>query len=109
MSNIVVPVLSVTIGLFFVLVGTIKLTPFLSEDFYKEMVVLYTCSYDCDCVQSPQRVVLNTENNRKVLKTTVIFNADAYIVRAARRLCAKSVIRFQITQCRSHARRHDAS
>ena len=40
MSNIVVPVLSVTIGLFFVLVGTIKLTPFLSEEFYKEMVVL---------------------------------------------------------------------
>jgi len=39
MSNIVVPVLSVTIGLFFVLVGTIKLTPFLSEEFYKEMVL----------------------------------------------------------------------
>jgi len=38
MSNIVVPVLSVTIGLFFVLVGTIKLTPFISEEFYKEMV-----------------------------------------------------------------------
>jgi len=40
MSNIVVPVLSVTIGLFFVLVGTIKLTPFISEEFYKEMVGL---------------------------------------------------------------------
>jgi hypothetical protein len=38
MSNIVVPVLSVTIGLFFVFVGTIKLTPFISEEFYKEMV-----------------------------------------------------------------------
>jgi len=38
MSNIVVPVLSVTIGLFFVLVGTIKLTPFISKEFYKEMV-----------------------------------------------------------------------
>jgi len=41
MSNIVVPVLSVTIGLFFVLVGTIKLTPFISEEFYKEMVSLF--------------------------------------------------------------------
>jgi len=38
MSNIVVPVLSVTVGLFFVLVGTIKLTPFISEEFYREMV-----------------------------------------------------------------------
>ena len=41
MSNIVVPVLSVTIGLFFVLVGTIKLTPFISEEFYREMVGFY--------------------------------------------------------------------
>lgn len=40
MSNIVVPVLSVTIGLFFVFIGTIKLTPFISEEFYKEMVGL---------------------------------------------------------------------
>jgi len=45
MSNIVVPVLSVTIGLFFVLVGTIKLTPFLSDEFYKEMVgILIGCA-----------------------------------------------------------------
>ena len=44
MSNIVVPVLSVTIGLFFVLVGTIKLTPFISEEFYKEMVCFLSFS-----------------------------------------------------------------
>ena len=46
MSNIVVPVLSVTIGLFFVLVGTIKLTPFISEEFYKEMVGLFLLLVD---------------------------------------------------------------
>lgn len=38
MANVVVGVLSVTIGLFFVLIGTIKLTPAISDEVYKEMV-----------------------------------------------------------------------
>lgn len=38
MANVVVAVLSITIGLFFVLIGTIKLTPAINDEVYKEMV-----------------------------------------------------------------------
>jgi len=37
MGSPVITVLSITIGLFFILVGTLKLSPLLSEDIYKEM------------------------------------------------------------------------
>ena len=40
MANAVLLVLSMTIGLFFVLMGLIKLTPVFSEDVYREMVRL---------------------------------------------------------------------
>ena len=40
MANVVVIVLSVTIGLFFILIGTIKLTPAINEEVYKEMVIM---------------------------------------------------------------------
>jgi len=36
-NNIVVVVLSVTIGLFFILVGSLKLSPIFNDDVYKEM------------------------------------------------------------------------
>ena len=38
MANFVLIVLSMTIGLFFILMGTIKLTPAISEEVYREMV-----------------------------------------------------------------------
>lgn len=62
MSNIVVPVLSVTIGLFFVFVGTIKLTPFVSEEFYKEMVNRTMQSFS----HSPEYILLIGMNKSTV-------------------------------------------
>ena len=38
MANVVVVTLSISIGLFFILVGTIKLSPIVNVDVYKEMV-----------------------------------------------------------------------
>ncbi len=38
MANVVLVVLSMTIGFFFILMGTLKLTPSVNEDVYREMV-----------------------------------------------------------------------
>ncbi len=38
MANVVLTVLSVTVGLFFILSGILKLNPVFSEEIYKEMV-----------------------------------------------------------------------
>ena len=38
MANVVLFVLSMTIGLFFILMGLIKLTPAFNDDVYREMV-----------------------------------------------------------------------
>lgn len=38
MANLVLTVLSITIGLFFILSGTLKLNTYISEDIYKDMV-----------------------------------------------------------------------
>lgn len=40
MANVVVVTLSLSIGLFFILIGTIKLSPIINADVYKEMVIL---------------------------------------------------------------------
>ena len=37
MANVVMIVLSMTIGIFFILVGIMKLSPILSDDIYREM------------------------------------------------------------------------
>jgi hypothetical protein len=41
MANLVLTVLSITIGLFFILSGTLKLNTYISEDIYKDMVRKY--------------------------------------------------------------------
>ena len=41
-SNTVITVLSMTIGFFFVLIGTVKLTPAINEEVYREMVGTFT-------------------------------------------------------------------
>ena len=38
MASVVLKVLGITLGLFFIFVGTIKLTPSVNSDIYKEMV-----------------------------------------------------------------------
>jgi len=53
MANAVLLVLSMTIGLFFVLMGLIKLTPVFSEDVYREMVRLSTSDVWCLGCSSP--------------------------------------------------------
>lgn len=55
MANIVLTVLSITVGLFFILSGTLKLNPIISDEIYKEMVrnfkklgirlIISLCSY----------------------------------------------------------------
>jgi len=54
MANAVLLVLSMTIGLFFVLMGLIKLTPVFSEDVYREMVRLSTSDVWCLGCSSPK-------------------------------------------------------
>ena len=45
MVNVVLTALSMTIGFFFILIGTLKLTPAINEEVYREMVsVTYVCS-----------------------------------------------------------------
>ena len=41
MANVVLTVLSMTIGFFFILMGTLKLTPAVNEDVYREMVNIH--------------------------------------------------------------------
>ncbi len=41
MANVVLTVLSMTIGFFFILVGTLKLSPAVNEEVYREMVSLH--------------------------------------------------------------------
>jgi len=43
MANVVLTVLSMTIGFFFILVGTLKLTPAVNEEVYREMA---SCLYE---------------------------------------------------------------
>ena len=38
MANTVLTVLSMTIGFFFILIGTLKLTPSVNDEVYREMV-----------------------------------------------------------------------
>lgn len=41
MTAMVLKALSVTLGIFFVFVGSLKLTPSLSDELYKEMVYIH--------------------------------------------------------------------
>lgn len=41
-NTIVLKSLSILLGLFFVFVGTLKLTPHISKDLYKDLVSIYT-------------------------------------------------------------------
>ena len=49
MANLVLTVLSVTIGLFFILSGTLKLNPFISDELYREMVTNYLVELGSCC------------------------------------------------------------
>ena len=59
MANVVMIVLSLTIGIFFVLVGIMKLSPVFSDDIYREMRKSYIRSVKVLCNNYYYNIILD--------------------------------------------------